>query len=132
MRGSYALLLSLDRRRVVDVGALGPVDLEEGTYVYCGSALGGLEQRLGRHFRREKKARWHIDHLLAAGSAFGAFVFEEADAECQAAEFMTARGRPVPGFGCSDCSCPSHLFRVPEDTLFEVLEGLRFLNGGND
>ncbi|MEI6797289.1 MAG: DUF123 domain-containing protein [Methanomassiliicoccales archaeon] len=132
MRGSYALVVVLEERRVVETGALGSLDLEAGTYIYCGSAVGGLEQRLGRHFRSEKKVHWHIDRLLEAGKPMGALLFDGQDRECEAAAFLADKGRPVSGFGCSDCSCTSHLFRVPEHRLTLVLDGLRLLAEGND
>jgi Uri superfamily endonuclease len=132
MRGSYALVLVLEERKVVETGALGSLDLEAGTYIYCGSAMGGLEPRLGRHFRGEKKLHWHIDRLLQAGKPMGALLFEGENRECAAAAFLMDKGRPVQGFGCSDCHCPSHLFRVPEHRLTQVLDGLRRLAEGND
>jgi Uri superfamily endonuclease len=131
MRGSYALILVLDERHAVEIGALGPLDLEAGTYVYCGSAMGGLEQRLARHFRAEKRVHWHIDHLLEVGRPLGAVLFEGEDKECAVAAFLMKKGRPVPGFGCSDCACPSHLFRLPENRLDRVLGELRSMAKGN-
>lgn len=132
MRGSYALVVVLEERRVVETGALGSLDLDAGTYIYCGSAMGGLEPRLGRHFRSEKKMHWHIDRLLGAGRSMGALLFEGENRECEAAAFLVDKGRAIPGFGCSDCSCGSHLFRVPEHRLTQVLDGLRLLAEGND
>ena len=32
--------------------------------------------------------------------------------ECKVAELSLAHFTPVEGFGSSDCSCPSHLFKV--------------------
>jgi Uri superfamily endonuclease len=131
MRGSYALILVLDERHVVETGALGPLDLEAGTYVYCGSAMGGLEQRLARHFRAEKRMHWHIDRLLEVGRPMGAVLFEGEDRECEIAAFLMGKGRLVPGFGCSDCACPSHLFRLPESRLDQALGDLRSMANGN-
>jgi Uri superfamily endonuclease len=34
--------------------------------------------------------------------------------ECKIADEVSKKGVPVSGFGCSDCSCKSHLFRVLE------------------
>ena len=63
-RGSYALVLRLDQPTRLDVGRLGTHSLEPGTYVYCGSALGGLRGRIARHLRAEKRLHWHVDYLL--------------------------------------------------------------------
>jgi Uri superfamily endonuclease len=37
---------------------------QETLYVYTGSARAGLEARIARRRRREKRMRWHIDYLL--------------------------------------------------------------------
>jgi Uri superfamily endonuclease len=36
-------------------------------------------------------------------------------------------GTRIPGFGCSDCSCTSHLFYREEEPKDEVLAGFRSL-----
>ncbi len=83
--GNYALLLSCNQNRPVQIGRLGTLQLQPGTYVYVGSAFGpgGLCSRLAH--RQE--------HLWAQ-------------------LLMRSRGarQPLPGFGASDCSCPTHLF----------------------
>ncbi len=98
-----------------------------GWYVYVGSALGGLEARVGRHLRTSRVRHWHIDALLANGEVVDVQFMrasqhetrntkQETDlSECAAAAAVAAwRGaEPVPGFGCSDCKCPTHLFRFP-------------------
>jgi Uri superfamily endonuclease len=42
--------------------------------------------------------------------------FKEAPktSECAIAEAIGERGEPVVGFGCSDCHCRSHLYRIDE------------------
>lgn len=65
-RGTYALLLRITARRRWIVGKLGPREFPEGYYLYLGSALNGLETRLRRHLRRDKKPHWHIDVLTNA------------------------------------------------------------------
>ena len=61
--GYYLLLLRLTAATTIRVGALGRFSLPAGWYVYAGSALQNMCPRLNRHFKRRKKARWHIDHL---------------------------------------------------------------------
>ena len=34
--------------------------------------------------------------------------------ECEIAKKVAERGESVPRFGCSDCGCTSHLYRVEE------------------
>lgn len=65
-RGTYILVVRLDSPRDLRVGALGDIRFDAGTYIYAGSAMGGLDQRLSRHLSREKTIRWHIDYLTTA------------------------------------------------------------------
>ena len=114
-RGTYALLLALSEETTITVGRLGTFRFPAGHYVYVGSAMasGGLEARLARHCRRDKKLRWHIDYVLAHAQ----IVDVETDAsgrrlECSwARALLDAPGTQVvvPHLGSSDCSCPSHL-----------------------
>jgi Uri superfamily endonuclease len=64
MKGSYILLLKLNKPRQIFVGNLGISCFTEGSYAYVGSALNGLEARVSRHSRLNKKHHWHIDYLL--------------------------------------------------------------------
>lgn len=62
-RGTYVLTVRLDSPRTVRAGALGELRFDAGTYLYAGSAMGGLDQRISRHLSKEKTIRWHIDSL---------------------------------------------------------------------
>lgn len=64
MGGLYLLVMRLDGKASIAAGALGALNYESGWYVYTGSARAGLEQRLARHARVEKKFHWHIDYFL--------------------------------------------------------------------
>ena len=64
MKGSYLLLIELKDKETIQIGKLGKIDFMKGFYVYIGSAINGLEQRINRHLRKEKKLHWHIDFLL--------------------------------------------------------------------
>lgn len=112
-KGAYQLLLRLDKNVRVKVGKLGTFLFPAGRYVYTGSALNGLENRLARHFRKRKKLRWHIDYLLQHAQIEGVTVVEtEERVECelnrQVLNCSNARVI-VKGFGSSDCRCPTHL-----------------------
>jgi len=120
--GSYVLALRLDAPHTLHVGRLGALDLPAGWYLYAGSARGsgGLLARLARHRRRlgpDKRARWHIDYLREQatwGGAWGCAAGERQECAWAAA----LRGLPgaqvvAPGFGSSDCCCPTHLVHVP-------------------
>ena len=82
----------------LDIGHLHNMHkYRKGYYVYIGSAMNSLVPRLNRHLSDEKKMHWHIDYLLKSP-------------DC---------GEEIPGFGCSDCSCSSHLiyFKRKRDAL---------------
>ena len=116
MKGVYCLLIRVKKKTEIRVGALGPVMFARGLYAYVGSAQNGLAARLGRHFGTDKKARWHVDYLLASPAAMprtALVAAAEKEAECRLAGMLGKIGRPVPGFGASDCSCASHLFLLP-------------------
>jgi len=115
MKGSYILLLELREPRQVSVGKLGILDLAEGSYAYVGSALNGLEARVKRHLRTNKKYRWHIDYLLEQATIYEVIVIpEERRLECTLAQVLQ-EGLPCIGrFGSSDCHCPGHLFYASE------------------
>lgn len=117
--GAYRLTIRLSSAVRVRVGRLGMVSLPAGTYVYCGSARRGLHARVGRHLRRSKRKRWHIDYLLARREAKVVEVAAWSDrTECElAAEAIHDSGQVLtPGFGSSDCrsGCGAHLARTGE------------------
>lgn len=104
--GAYVLVIRLD-------APLPP--LVPGRYLYCGSAKGpgGLRARLGRHMKKGKKIRWHVDRLTEAGHVEGAYAFE-GENECALVARLSHLPVPWPGFGSSDCRvCASHLLELP-------------------
>lgn len=111
--GSYTLLIEMEERKEMVIGALGKTSLREGFYAYNGSALGpGGFKRVDRHRKvsnRGGKNHWHIDYLLSvkASSIYEVFKTYGADIECS---LSLPNADEIPGFGCSDCSCDSHLF----------------------
>jgi Uri superfamily endonuclease len=119
IRGSYCLCIRVDRDSEINVGALGVINFPKGRYVYVGSALNSLIPRLGRHLltaRGEGRvAHWHIDYLLRSPGVEIEAIYATDWAvrmECEIAEKVAERGEAVPRFGCSDCSCQSHLYKV--------------------
>jgi Uri superfamily endonuclease len=115
LKGVYVLIIQLTADAEIRVGALGTIPLGKGLYAYVGSAQNSLERRIDRHLRKRKRVFWHIDYLLENPVAQIVTVFfKEASktAECAIAEAIGQRGEAVAGFGCSDCSCRSHLFRI--------------------
>ena len=123
MRGVYVLIIQVDENVDVNVGALGKLTFEKGLYAYVGSAQANLEQRIKRHLRKEKRLFWHIDYLLNNSAArIVKVLYKQADKteECDLAEVIGEIGEPVDGFGCSGCSCKSHLFRIGD---YRFLQG---------
>ncbi len=69
----------------IPTGRLRAREYNKGWYVYIGSALNGISGRLQRHLRRRKRARWHIDYLLAHGELEAVVAAETHDRlECAA------------------------------------------------
>jgi Uri superfamily endonuclease len=113
--GAYVLAVELVRPLTVALPGRAAARLQPGCYLYCGSAggPGGLRARIGRHMRRGKSIRWHIDRLTEPGAVRGAWVFPGGD-ECALAAALSKLPAPIAGFGSSDCArCRSHLFRWP-------------------
>ena len=116
--GLYQLHISLSDTETVDVGRLGRYLFPRGNYIYTGSAKRGLNARIERHKRSDKKLHWHIDYLLEAKSAkitsVDIFEFHEGG-ECVLNQSVEGE-HFLSGFGASDCKngCKSHLVFVGE------------------
>ena len=106
------------------MGRLGTFEFPAGLYLYCGSALNGLEARIRRHLRRDKKHHWHIDYLSAQSTMLEVWwVVGEERQECLWASAIAGQQGEIvaPGFGSSDCRCPTHLFRVENGARLETI-----------
>jgi Uri superfamily endonuclease len=114
-QGTYLLKIALEQPAELIVGRLGSFAFQAGCYAYAGSALGpgGVQARLARHARAQKKIHWHIDYLLQRSHLLESWhVACRTRLECTwAAALSQLPGAqiPVPGFGASDCRCPGHL-----------------------
>jgi sugar fermentation stimulation protein A len=118
-RGSYLLVLNLKRNRNMDVGKLGEIHFRRGFYIYVGSAMANLSRRMDRHRHLRKRHHWHIDELRAVTEFHSVLAIRSSERlECQVAKAMSEIAEwSVPGFGCTDCSCHSHLFGMSGDPL---------------
>jgi Uri superfamily endonuclease len=116
VKGVYVLIISVGRDIRVNVGALGSIFFERGLYAYVGSAQNGLERRVQRHLRKAKKKFWHVDYLLDDDVKVVKVFYKEAEKfeECRIATKLSEKGVAVKDFGCSDCGCVSHLFRIDD------------------
>ena len=117
--GVYMVILHVDAGCDIDIGSLGTRHFNKGYYVYVGSARKNLQARLDRHRRLRKNLFWHIDYLRCRVSFCAAVpVRGTLVSECGlAAAVAEVSAWQVPGFGCSDCGCPSHLFAMNENPL---------------
>jgi Uri superfamily endonuclease len=124
-RGTYVLVLTVHWESIIDVGRLGELVFAAGRWLYCGSALGpgGLAARVRHHSNFHENPRWHIDYLrLAASLTEVWYARSSARLEHQWAGLIAGIDggeRGIPGFGCSDCECPSHLFHAGRRSVFE-------------
>jgi len=131
-KGIYCLVFE-NPGCTISVGALGTVTFSPGWHIYVGSALGsGGLKRLARHIAlsevRDRKPTWHIDYLLTSNGfslRYAVYAKTRENLECPLARALGDPG--IPGFGCSDCRCPSHLFHRHADPAQEVLRAFRGL-----
>ena len=123
-KGTYVLFLRFPSDTETEVGSLGHVHLPKGDYCYVGSAMGGLDQRLRRHLSHEKSIRWHIDRLTMVCDRMSAYESTLPIPECELARIVSSNGGvpAVKGFGCSDCDCYTHLFRIEPDIVIGALQ----------
>jgi len=131
MKGTYVLLIEIERDIDVKIGKLGKFNLKKGCYLYIGSGKNGLEKRIKRHLRKEKKLFWHIDYLLKNPHARIKKIWtKEEEEECSLAKTIASNNTfeiPVKRFGSSDCRCKAHLFLAKEKgEIAEILKNKKF------
>ena len=124
--GTYALITNLNRKFNLRVGQFGIYSLLPGYYVYTGSALGGLSDRLRRHLRSEKRLHWHIDYLLQKATVAQIWYAPGQDKlECTWNTIVMSLPEallPIRGFGASDCHCYTHLTYFPKVPSFHLFQ----------
>jgi sugar fermentation stimulation protein A len=118
-RGCYVLILRLRENTPIAIGGLGEVKFRKGYYLYVGSARKNLGSRLERHRRMRKRLFWHVDFLRAVAEFHFAVPIRTQDVlECALARAVSEIAEwKIPGFGSSDCLCPSHLYGMAQDPL---------------
>jgi len=124
IRGTYALVLALDKETAITVGKLASFSFPPGYYLYVGSAQGGLFSRVRRHIRGGKKLHWHIDYLRQEAEVVEVwYLVSDERLECrwyQAAAAMPQAQVLLAGFGSSGCGCHSHLLYFASAPSFEA------------
>ena len=120
LKGSYILVLNLTTSHRLKVGKLGSFGFAPGCYLYFGSALNGLNSRISRHLKQDKKPHWHIDNLAAVANATHVwYAIGNERWECAWAKAVAENPYatiPAQGFGSSDCRCDTHLLHLPDDS----------------
>lgn len=118
-KGTYCLCIQVKKDKTIRIGALGEIDFSAGNYIYVGSALNSLYPRLDRHLKHSRGehdvTHWHIDYLLrdSVSSIEKIYMNDNGEKlECIIAAKVADHGIPTPRFGCSDCKCKSHLYKV--------------------
>ena len=120
MKGSYILVIFIQKNIELIIGALGRIKFGKGFYFYIGSAMGNsgsttLINRVRRHISpsESKKMHWHIDYLLnnKDTSIYSLYLIPSLqNLECLIAnELLNVSDSYIDKFGSSDCLCKSHL-----------------------
>jgi Uri superfamily endonuclease len=131
-KGIYCLIFE-NPTCTIGIGALGPVPFPAGWHIYIGSALGsGGLARLFRHVTlsrgKDRTPTWHVDYLSTNNHfvlRYTIHAVTDNRFECRLAEALGGPG--IPCFGCSDCTCPSHLLSRRTDPKQEILSAFRGL-----
>jgi sugar fermentation stimulation protein A len=124
--GVYTLIVSLVSSKEVKVGKLGKVHFEKGYYAYTGSGLrNGLQSRIFRHLRKDKRLKWHIDYLLSLKDVgIAKVIVAECNKrlECKVNKEIAkiAGSKLIVSFGSSDCKegCRAHLIYLSKNKWF--------------
>lgn len=125
MIGSYVLLMELTEPATIKIGKLGNIEFLASWYAYVGSAMNGIQQRVKRHFSKQKKHHWHIDYFLYYAEIKKAYYKEsQLKEECDIAGFFSNCAQSISNFGSSDCHCKSHLFYDDKRKLEMVIKKL--------
>ena len=113
MKGCYCLVIYIKKKSKIGIGKkLGVLEFKKGIYVYVGSAMNSLEARLNRHLSDNKKLHWHVDYLLKDDNCKIIDIIYNIDkkVECDISQHLKTHAVGIKNFGCSDCSCESHLY----------------------
>jgi Uri superfamily endonuclease len=131
-KGIYCLIFE-NRDCKLEIGKKGEFSFPAGFHIYAGSALGpGGLKRVKRHINlsrnKDRNPRWHVDYLHLNPSfnlVSAVYAFTSSRLECALATRIG--GDSVSGFGCTDCTCSSHLFYRKKSPLVEITEAFQSL-----
>jgi Uri superfamily endonuclease len=125
MNGAYILVMKLKSNKNIRVGSLGKLEFNKGFYCYVGSAIGSttIENRCKRHLMKNKKMKWHIDYLRREAEIVSIVTIPSKNKiECIVSRKISKQADSfILKFGCSDCSCNSHLFYFKnEESIYKL------------
>ena len=131
-KGVYCLIFE-NKECKFEVGKKGEFSFLSGFHVYVGSALGsGGLKRVQRHIdfsrNKDRTPRWHVDYLHINSSfrlISAVCAPTSSRLECELASGIG--GDCVTGFGCTDCTCSSHLFYRDRNPLSEIVDSFENL-----
>jgi Uri superfamily endonuclease len=127
-KGSYCIIMRLKYDKKIRIGKLGVFDFPEGFYVYVGSAMKNLEQRILRHYSALKKKKWHVDYFLESAEIIKFIVFpSNKKQECKITKILLDDGTIIAEkFGSTDCKCKTHLiYFVTKKELSKAISRLK-------
>jgi len=123
-KGDYVVLFFL-KEAVVISSRCRSWTLDSGYYIYIGSAMSSLAERVKRHLIEEKRKYWHIDYLREKAEVVAALLLPtEEQREGELSNFVSEYGKAVPKFGASDCSTDSNLYRLESRNIERVFSSI--------
>ncbi|NHJ88111.1 MAG: GIY-YIG nuclease family protein [Asgard group archaeon] len=141
-KGTYLLFVKNEAKFKTIVGSAGEIEFPKGCYLYIGSAFGrgGLNGRINRHKRLNKKIFWHIDFLLSSETVTLVLIgkiFSDKRWECpiniRLKDFFSdEKLTHIINFGSSDCQCVSHLYYYNEELTEELIQTISLLIAPNE
>jgi Uri superfamily endonuclease len=131
-KGIYCLIFE-NQACKIEIGKKGEISFPAGFHIYAGSALGpGGLKRVTRHINlsrnKDRKPSWHIDYLhLDSSFRLVSAVCASTSARLECSLASRIGGDLIPGFGCTDCKCISHLFYRKKSPFPEITEAFEAL-----
>lgn len=123
-KGDYVVLFFL-KEAVVISSLCRSWTLDAGYYMYIGSAMSSLAERVKRHLIEEKRKFWHIDYFREKAEVVAALLLPtEEQREEELSNFVSEYGEAVPRFGASDCSTDSNLYRLESRSIERVFSSI--------
>ncbi len=126
-KGVYCLIFE-NQDCKFEVGEKGEFSFASGFHIYVGSALGsGGLKRVKRHINffgnKDINPRWHVDYLpLNPSFKLVSTVYAITSTRLECVLASRIGGEYVSGFGCTDCTCNSHLFYRRKSPIGEITE----------